>query len=155
MLKFSGSLNLLKKNDISSPRLLNRWHKCVTCFLSSTVLKTTISTFSPENASGSNYNKRSSCFKLFGKISFFHIPWSTLFFTFSTISSVIPVNKFLLRFLFWDCSRNFFWKNIKWRWGRNSISLQRWINNNKMYLWFKYEAKILMCETDYVNCRIF
>ena len=144
MLKFSLSLNLLKKIDISSPSALYRFHKCVTCFLSSTLLKTTVSTFSPENGSGSNYIETHPSFKLFSKINSFHILWSSIFLAFSAISSVIPVNRFLLIFPFWYCSRNFFWKIIKWRWWRNSISLKRWINNNKIYPRFKYEANIRM-----------
>ena len=68
--------------------------------------------------------------------------WSGIFFTFSAISTVIPINKFLLIFLFLNYSRNFFWKSITWRWVWNSISRQVLINNNKIYPGFKYEANI-------------
>ena len=122
MLKFLIPLNSLKKIDISSPSTLYRVHKCVTCFLLSTELKTTVSIFSPENGSGSNYIETSPSFKLFGKINSFHILWSSIFVAFSTKSTVTPINNFLLRFLFLNFFRNFFWKSIKWRWVWNSIS---------------------------------
>ena len=143
MLKFFVSLNSLKKFDISPPNALYRWHKCVTGLLLSTALKTTISIFSPENGSGSNYFETNPCLTLFGKISLLEMQWSGIFFTFSAISTVIPINKFLLIFLFLNCSRNFFWKSMKWRWVWNSISRQVLINNNKIYPGFKYEAEIL------------
>ena len=142
MLKFFVSLNSLKKFDISSPSALYRWHKCVTGLLLSTALKTTISIFSPENGSGSNYIETNPCLALFGKTNILEMLWSGIFFTFSTISTLIPINKFLLILLFWNHSRNFFWKSIKWRWVWNSISRQVLINNNRIYPGFKYEANI-------------
>ena len=142
MLKFFVFLNSLKKFDISSPSVRYRWHKCVTCLLLSTALKTTISTFSPENGSGGNYIETNLYLAMFGNISILEILWSGIFFTFSAISTVIPINKFLLIFLFLNYSRNFFWKSIKWRWVWNSISRQGLINNNNIYPGFKYEANI-------------
>ena len=108
MLKFFVSLNSLKKFDISSPSALYRWHKCVTGLLLSTALKTTISIFSPENGSGSNYIETNPCLALFGKTNILEMLWSGIFFTFSAISTLIPINKFLLILLFWNHSRNFF-----------------------------------------------
>ena len=142
MLKFFVSMNSLKKIDRSSPSALYRLHKCVTGLLLSTALKTTISIFSPQNGSGSNYNETNPCLTLFGKASLLEMPWSGIFFTFSAISTVIPMNKLLLIFLFLNYFRNFFWKSIKWRWVWNSISRQVLINNNKIYPGFKYEANI-------------
>ena len=106
---FSNSTNkilkifeFVEKIDISSPSTLYRVHRCVTCFLLSTELKTTVSIFSPENGSGSNYIETSPSFKLFGKINSFHILWSSIFVAFSTKSTVTPINNFLLRFLFFN-----------------------------------------------------
>ena len=113
-------------------------------------VKNTISTFSPENGSGGNYIETNLYLAMFGNISILEILWSGIFFTFSAISTVIPINKFLLIFLFLNYSRNFFWKSIKWRWVWNSISRQGLINNNNIYPGFKYEAKITTCETDYI-----
>ena len=79
---------------------------------------------------------------MFGKINSFHILWSSILVAFSTKSTVTLINNFLLRFLFLNSFRNFFWKSIKWRWVWNSISRQVLINNNKTYPGFKYEANI-------------
>ena len=103
MLKFLIPLNSLKKIYIFTQHLY-RVHKCVTCFLLSTELKTTVSIFSPENGSGSNYIETSPSFKLFGKINSFHILWSSIFVAFSTKSTVTPSTIFYSDSSFWISS---------------------------------------------------